>query len=61
MQGELNYMTQVYPKQLNQMKIEKPKHVLMDQYCVSLTMSMFPSLTYTKLHQSSQSIKDIIK
>lgn len=41
-----------YQLQLSQLKIERLKHALMDQYYVSLTMSMFPSHKYTTLHKS---------
>lgn len=51
MQVELNCMTLEHQLQPDQLKIERLKHVLMDQYCVSLTMSMFPSRKYSILYE----------
>jgi len=54
MQVELNCMTLEHQLQTNQLKIERLKHVLTDQYCVSLTMSMFPSRKHPILYKPRQ-------
>lgn len=61
MQDELNCMILEYQSQLNQLKIERLKHVLMDQYYVSSTTSMSPSHKYTILHKSMKNYYTIIK
>lgn len=54
MQDELSCKILEHRLQPNQLKIERLKHVLIDRYCVSLTMSMFPSHKYSIIHKPRQ-------